>query len=117
MIARNIFVRDTVRMMMKSDVKRLATIFATTVGMLALAGCGGGDLIAEATAKADGACECDNFECTTDFIGWFNEVTVHCFSIDSGLKFEHRMMAVHNFLGVTEFSRGVVAICDCLGHI
>ena|GEM_PF-516016 len=76
MIARNIFVRDTVRMMMKSDVKRLATIFATTVGMLALAGCGGGDLIAEATAKADGACECDNFECTTDFIGWFNEVSI-----------------------------------------
>ncbi len=63
-------------MMMKSDVKRLATIFATTVGMLALAGCGGGDLIAEATAKADGACECDNFECTTDFIGWFNEVSI-----------------------------------------
>jgi len=61
---------------MKSDVKRLATIFATTVGMLALAGCGGGDLIAEATAKADGACECDNFECTTDFIGWFNEVSI-----------------------------------------
>ena len=76
MIARNIFVRDTVRMIMKSDVKRLATIFATTVGMLALAGCGGGDLIAEATAKADGACECDNFECTTDFIGWFNEVSI-----------------------------------------
>ena len=76
MITRNIFVRDTVRMMMKSDVKRLATIFATTVGMLALAGCGGGDLIAEATAKADGACECDNFECTTDFIGWFNEVSI-----------------------------------------
>jgi len=76
LIARNIFVRDTVRMMMKSDVKRLATIFATTVGMLALAGCGGGDLIAEATAKADGACECDNFECTTDFIGWFNEVSI-----------------------------------------
>ncbi|MGA0035799.1 MAG: hypothetical protein ACO3SZ_04355 [Ilumatobacteraceae bacterium] len=63
-------------MIMKSDVKRLATIFATTVGMLALAGCGGGDLIAEATAKADGACECDNFECTTDFIGWFNEVSI-----------------------------------------
>jgi len=76
LIARNIFVRDTVRMMVKSDVKRLATIFATTVGMLALAGCGGGDLIAEATAKADGACECDNFECTTDFIGWFNEVSI-----------------------------------------
>jgi len=76
LITRNIFVRDTVRMMMKSDVKRLATIFATTVGMLALAGCGGGDLIAEATAKADGACECDNFECTTDFIGWFNEVSI-----------------------------------------
>lgn len=76
MIARNIFVCDTVRMIMKSDVKRLATIFATTVGMLALAGCGGGDLIAEATAKADGACECDNFECTTDFIGWFNEVSI-----------------------------------------
>ena len=68
--------RDTAHMMMKSDVKRLATIFATTVGMLALAGCGGGDLIAEATAKADGACECDNFECTTDFIVWFNEVSI-----------------------------------------
>ena len=61
---------------MKSDTQRLATIFATTVAMLALAGCGGGDLIAEATAKADGACECDNFECTTDYIKWFNEVSI-----------------------------------------
>ena len=61
---------------MKSDTQRLATIFATTVAMLALAGCGGGDLIAEATTKADGACECDNFECTTDYIKWFNEVSI-----------------------------------------
>ena len=76
MITRNIFGRDTVRMMMKSDTQRLATIFATTVAMLALAGCGGGDLIAEATAKADGACACDNFECTTDYLKWFNEVSI-----------------------------------------
>ena len=51
-------------------------VFAAALGLAAAAGCGGGDLIAEATANADGACECDNFECTTDFIGWFNEVSI-----------------------------------------
>ena len=76
MIARSMFSRDTSRMILKSDVKRLTTIFTATVGLLVLAGCGGGDLIAEATAQADGACECENFECTTDFIGWFNEVSI-----------------------------------------
>ena len=62
------FSRDTAHMMLKSDVKRLATIFTATVGLLVLAGCGGGDLIAEATAQADGACECENFECPRQLI-------------------------------------------------
>lgn len=62
--------------MNSSQVKQKMAVFAATLGLAAVAGCGGGDLIAEATAKADGACECDNFECTTDFIGWFNEVSI-----------------------------------------
>ncbi len=64
------------RIMNASKFKRNLTVFAATLGLAAVAGCGGGDLIAEATAKADGACECDNFECTKDFIGWFNEVSI-----------------------------------------
>ena len=63
-------------MMAKSQLKRNATVFAATVGMLALAGCGGGDPVAEAIAKADGACECDTFECTTEYIKWFNETSI-----------------------------------------
>lgn len=70
--------RHNLRIMRSSQLKRNLTVFAATLGLAAVAGCGGGDLIAEATAKADGACECDNFECTTDFIGWFNEVSITC---------------------------------------
>ena len=54
----------------------MPAVLAISLGLTLFAGCGGGDLIAEATAKADGACECDNFECTTDFIAWFNEVSI-----------------------------------------
>jgi hypothetical protein len=68
--------RDTTNVTRKPNVNRVAAIFATTVGLLALAGCGGGDPVAEAVAKADGACACDNFECTTDFIKWFNEMSI-----------------------------------------
>ncbi|MGB0730265.1 MAG: hypothetical protein ACPGT1_10515 [Ilumatobacteraceae bacterium] len=54
----------------------MPAVLAISLGLTLFAGCGGGDLIAEATAKADGACECDNFECTTDFIAWFNKVSI-----------------------------------------
>lgn len=54
----------------------MPAVLAISLGLTMFAGCGGGDLIAEATAKADGACGCDNFECTTDFIAWFNNVSI-----------------------------------------
>ena len=54
----------------------MPAVLAISLGLMLFAGCGGGDLIAEATAKADGACECDNFEFTTDFIAWFNKVSI-----------------------------------------
>jgi hypothetical protein len=54
----------------------MSAVLATSLGLTLFAGCGGGDLIAEATAKADGVCECDNFECTADFIAWFNKVSI-----------------------------------------
>ena len=55
----------------------MPAVLAISLGLTLFAGCGGGDLIAEATAKADGACECDNFECTTDFIAWFNNCLLY----------------------------------------
>ena len=54
----------------------MPAVLAISLGLTMFAGCGGGDLIAEATARADGACGCDNFECTTDFIAWFNNVSI-----------------------------------------
>lgn len=37
---------------------------------------GGGSLVPESTEQADGACACDSFECTTEYIKWFNEVSI-----------------------------------------
>ena len=54
----------------------MPAVLTISLGLTLFAGCGGGDLIAEATARADGACGCDNFECTTDFIAWFNNVSI-----------------------------------------
>ena len=54
----------------------MPAVLAISLGLTMFAGCGGGDLIAEATARADGACGCDNFECPTDFIAWFNNVSI-----------------------------------------
>lgn len=48
------------------------------VGLSAIAAAcgGGGSLVDESAEKADAACACDSFECTTEYIKWFNEVSI-----------------------------------------
>lgn len=44
----------------------------------ALAGCGGSStsLVDEAVEHADATCSCEDFDCTTDHIQWFNKVSI-----------------------------------------
>lgn len=52
-------------------------ISALSVSLFALAACGGGGNLAdEAEKRADTTCACENFDCTTEQIGWFNEVSI-----------------------------------------
>lgn len=55
-----------------------ALALAGSIGFVAAA-CGGGgstDLVSEAQSKSKKACECKDLACTTDYIGWFNEVSI-----------------------------------------
>ena len=53
------------------------TRIVTAVLAITLAGCGGGkSLVEESTEQADGACACDTFGCTTEYVAWFNEVSI-----------------------------------------
>ncbi len=53
------------------------------VGIAALAllfGCGNGggtSLVEESTDRADAACACEEFGCTTEHIAWFNRVSIN----------------------------------------
>ena len=49
----------------------------TVVLAASFAGCGGGaSFVEESEEQADGACACEDFDCTTDYIAWFNEVSI-----------------------------------------
>ena len=53
------------------------TRIVTAVLAITHAGCGGGkSLVDESTEQADGACACDTFGCTTEYVAWFNEVSI-----------------------------------------
>lgn len=55
----------------------LRTLAVIGIGLsLSACGGGGGNLVEESTEKADAACACEEFGCTTEFIGWFNEVSI-----------------------------------------
>lgn len=50
---------------------------AAAAACLPLVACGSpDDLAAEAEGKAEAACACQDFDCTTEFIKWFNEVDI-----------------------------------------
>ena len=56
----------------------LQAVAALSIG-LSLSACGGGgggNLVEESTEKADAACACEEFGCTTEYVGWFNEVSI-----------------------------------------
>ena len=49
----------------------------TVVLAVSFAGCGGGaSFVEESEEQADGACACGDFDCSTDYIAWFNEVSI-----------------------------------------
>lgn len=54
-------------------------VFTAAVGTLSACGGGngsGGGLVEESSEKAEAACACEDFDCTKDYIGWFNEVSI-----------------------------------------
>ncbi|MGA1053231.1 MAG: hypothetical protein ACO307_17375 [Ilumatobacteraceae bacterium] len=55
---------------------RTVAVVAVGVSIAACGGGGGGNLVEESTERADAACACEEFGCTTEFIGWFNEVSI-----------------------------------------
>ncbi len=46
--------------------------------MFAIAACGGGggSLAGDAEEQSTAACSCTDFDCTTEYIAWFNKVSI-----------------------------------------
>ncbi|MEY2960004.1 MAG: hypothetical protein RLZZ01_2572 [Actinomycetota bacterium] len=60
-----------------TNTRPIRALAALAIGVsLSACGGGGGNLVEESTEKADAACACEEFGCTTEFIGWFNEVSI-----------------------------------------
>ena len=52
-------------------------LLVSTILALALSACGGGgDLADRATKAADGACKCTTFDCTRQYIGDLNKMSI-----------------------------------------
>lgn len=54
----------------------VATAAIGAIGACGGGGGGGGNLAEESTEKSDAACECEDFDCTKDYIAWFNKVSI-----------------------------------------
>lgn len=53
-----------------------AALLASIVFGAVACSSGSSNLAAEATSKAKKACECKTFECTTEYVKWFNQVSI-----------------------------------------
>jgi hypothetical protein len=56
--------------------RQIPVLFACAGIAVTVTACGGDDLVGEAIANADAACACADFECTTEYVKWFNEVSI-----------------------------------------
>jgi hypothetical protein len=68
-------IRTSMRTSMRTSI-RTVVVLAAGASLAACGGGGGGSLVEESTENADAACACEEFGCTTEFIGWFNEVSI-----------------------------------------
>jgi hypothetical protein len=56
--------------------RHLLAVLSVAALLTGCSGDAGGSLVEESTTRADAACACEEFGCTTDEVAWFNRVSI-----------------------------------------